>query len=152
MCVNCSRGFLRSQSNSLTGRWRCLKREQKKLGWEIWRCCRYTIQNAVHLLTLFSVFLSQCSLSVCPDLDEYESEGSLRLGLAGHHQRSNASLALQLSHTWLQRHFLTGVCFCLCGLAHISFIVSINNCLFLRSCVVISSGVQRCESRSSVPA
>ncbi|XP_051960053.1 folylpolyglutamate synthase, mitochondrial [Xyrauchen texanus] len=49
-----------------------------------------------------------CSLSVCPDLDEYESEGSLRLGLAGHHQRSNASLALQLSHTWLQRHFLTG--------------------------------------------
>ncbi|XDV38285.1 hypothetical protein PO909_007729 [Leuciscus waleckii] len=48
-----------------------------------------------------------CPLSVCPDLDEYESEGSLRLGLAGHHQRSNASLALQLSHTWLQRHFLT---------------------------------------------
>uniref|UniRef100_A0A9R1SJ92 Folylpolyglutamate synthase n=2 Tax=Cyprinus carpio TaxID=7962 RepID=A0A9R1SJ92_CYPCA len=50
-----------------------------------------------------------CSLSVCPDLEEYQSEGSLRLGLAGHHQRSNASLALQLSHTWLQRHFLTGV-------------------------------------------
>ncbi|KTG01824.1 hypothetical protein cypCar_00034055 [Cyprinus carpio] len=48
-----------------------------------------------------------CSLSVCPDLEEYESEGSLRLGLAGHHQRRNASLALQLSHTWLQRHFLT---------------------------------------------
>ncbi|XP_048021658.1 folylpolyglutamate synthase, mitochondrial [Megalobrama amblycephala] len=48
-----------------------------------------------------------CSLSVCPDLDEYECEGSLRLGLAGHHQRSNASLALQLSQTWLQRHFLT---------------------------------------------
>ncbi|KAF4098879.1 folylpolyglutamate synthase, mitochondrial [Onychostoma macrolepis] len=48
-----------------------------------------------------------CSLSVCPDLEEYQGEGSLRLGLAGHHQRSNASLALQLSHTWLQRHFLT---------------------------------------------
>uniref|UniRef100_A0A8C2Q2A1 Folylpolyglutamate synthase n=1 Tax=Cyprinus carpio TaxID=7962 RepID=A0A8C2Q2A1_CYPCA len=48
-----------------------------------------------------------CSLSVCPDLEEYESEGSLSLGLAGHHQRRNASLALQLSHTWLQRHFLT---------------------------------------------
>uniref|UniRef100_A0A672PSP0 Folylpolyglutamate synthase n=1 Tax=Sinocyclocheilus grahami TaxID=75366 RepID=A0A672PSP0_SINGR len=48
-----------------------------------------------------------CSLSVCPDLEEYQSEDSLRLGLAGHHQRSNASLALQLSHTWLQRHFLT---------------------------------------------
>uniref|UniRef100_A0A672PM56 Folylpolyglutamate synthase n=1 Tax=Sinocyclocheilus grahami TaxID=75366 RepID=A0A672PM56_SINGR len=51
-----------------------------------------------------------CSLSVCPDLEEYQSEDSLRLGLAGHHQRSNASLALQLSHTWLQRHFLTGAC------------------------------------------
>uniref|UniRef100_A0A672PJZ5 Folylpolyglutamate synthase n=1 Tax=Sinocyclocheilus grahami TaxID=75366 RepID=A0A672PJZ5_SINGR len=50
-----------------------------------------------------------CSLSVCPDLEEYQSEDSLRLGLAGHHQRSNASLALQLSHTWLQRHFLTGL-------------------------------------------
>ncbi|XP_050949608.1 folylpolyglutamate synthase, mitochondrial isoform X1 [Labeo rohita] len=48
-----------------------------------------------------------CSLSVCPDLEEYESEGSLRLGLAGQHQHSNASLALQLSHTWLQRHFLS---------------------------------------------
>lgn len=59
----------------------------------------------------FSAFPSQCSLSVCPDLEEYQSEASLRLGLAGHHQRSNASLALQLSHTWLQRHFLTGVRF-----------------------------------------
>uniref|UniRef100_A0AAX7ULS0 Folylpolyglutamate synthase n=1 Tax=Astatotilapia calliptera TaxID=8154 RepID=A0AAX7ULS0_ASTCA len=29
--------------------------------------------------------------------------GPLHLGLAGQHQRSNASLALQLSHTWLQR-------------------------------------------------
>lgn len=48
-----------------------------------------------------------CSLSVCPDLDEYESEGSITLGLAGHHQRSNASLALQLSHAWLHRHILT---------------------------------------------
>lgn len=72
---------------------------------------KYTLQNAVNLLTLFCISLSQCSLSVCPDLEEYQSEGSLRLGLAGHHQRSNASLALQLSHTWLQRHFLTGACF-----------------------------------------
>uniref|UniRef100_A0AAY4EJ24 Folylpolyglutamate synthase n=1 Tax=Denticeps clupeoides TaxID=299321 RepID=A0AAY4EJ24_9TELE len=48
-----------------------------------------------------------CSLSVCPELDEYEVEdGPLRLGLAGQHQHSNASLALQLSHCWLQRRYL----------------------------------------------
>ncbi|TRY64883.1 hypothetical protein DNTS_024585 [Danionella cerebrum] len=48
-----------------------------------------------------------CPLSVCPDLEEYKPSASISLGLAGHHQRSNASLALQLSHTWLQRHFLS---------------------------------------------
>uniref|UniRef100_A0AAY4EJ66 Folylpolyglutamate synthase n=1 Tax=Denticeps clupeoides TaxID=299321 RepID=A0AAY4EJ66_9TELE len=51
-----------------------------------------------------------CSLSVCPELDEYEVEdGPLRLGLAGQHQHSNASLALQLSHCWLQRRYLPGI-------------------------------------------
>uniref|UniRef100_A0A3B5KJC1 Folylpolyglutamate synthase n=1 Tax=Xiphophorus couchianus TaxID=32473 RepID=A0A3B5KJC1_9TELE len=46
----------------------------------------------------------QCRLRVCPDLDRYQAEsGALQLGLAGQHQRSNASLALQLCHTWLQR-------------------------------------------------
>uniref|UniRef100_A0AAY4EJ94 Folylpolyglutamate synthase n=1 Tax=Denticeps clupeoides TaxID=299321 RepID=A0AAY4EJ94_9TELE len=51
-----------------------------------------------------------CSLSVCPELDEYEVEdGPLRLGLAGQHQHSNASLALQLSHCWLQRRYLPGM-------------------------------------------
>lgn len=45
-----------------------------------------------------------CPLRVCPDLNDYQTDcGPLRLGLAGQHQRSNASLALQLSHTWLQR-------------------------------------------------
>uniref|UniRef100_A0A8C9T6J8 Folylpolyglutamate synthase n=1 Tax=Scleropages formosus TaxID=113540 RepID=A0A8C9T6J8_SCLFO len=45
-----------------------------------------------------------CPLLVCPELDEYESPGPpLRLGLAGHHQRSNATLALQLCRNWLQR-------------------------------------------------
>ncbi|KAL2100079.1 hypothetical protein ACEWY4_004473 [Coilia grayii] len=45
-----------------------------------------------------------CSLTVCPELNEYSvEEGVLRLGLAGEHQRINASLALQLSHSWLQR-------------------------------------------------
>ncbi|KAM4720322.1 folylpolyglutamate synthase, mitochondrial isoform 2-T2 [Anableps anableps] len=46
----------------------------------------------------------QCPLWVCPDLDRYPTNsGPLQLGLAGQHQRANASLALQLSHTWLQR-------------------------------------------------
>lgn len=50
------------------------------------------------------LFLSQCPLQVCPDLDAYQNPGRpLRLGLAGQHQRSNASLAIQLSHAWLQR-------------------------------------------------
>nr|XP_015222515.1 PREDICTED: folylpolyglutamate synthase, mitochondrial [Lepisosteus oculatus] len=45
-----------------------------------------------------------CSLQVCPDLEEYESGGErLRLGLEGDHQRSNASLALQLCSSWLRR-------------------------------------------------
>lgn len=48
-----------------------------------------------------------CSLAVCPELKDYAvDEGSLQLGLAGHHQNTNASLALQLSHTWLQRRCL----------------------------------------------
>uniref|UniRef100_A0AAR2JVP0 Folylpolyglutamate synthase n=1 Tax=Pygocentrus nattereri TaxID=42514 RepID=A0AAR2JVP0_PYGNA len=46
-----------------------------------------------------------CSLSVCPELGQYQSLGvePVKLGLAGLHQRSNASLALQLTHCWLQR-------------------------------------------------
>uniref|UniRef100_A0AAY4EJB8 Folylpolyglutamate synthase n=1 Tax=Denticeps clupeoides TaxID=299321 RepID=A0AAY4EJB8_9TELE len=36
-------------------------------------------------------------------------DGPLRLGLAGQHQHSNASLALQLSHCWLQRRYLPGM-------------------------------------------
>ncbi|KAJ8346424.1 hypothetical protein SKAU_G00278250 [Synaphobranchus kaupii] len=47
-----------------------------------------------------------CSLQVCPKLDEYQApSGPLHLGLAGQHQQCNASLALQLSHTWLQHHY-----------------------------------------------
>uniref|UniRef100_UPI0037E7B543 folylpolyglutamate synthase, mitochondrial-like n=1 Tax=Semicossyphus pulcher TaxID=241346 RepID=UPI0037E7B543 len=45
----------------------------------------------------------RCPLWVCPELDQYEAlVGPISLGLAGKHQRSNASLALQLSHSWLQ--------------------------------------------------
>ncbi|KAK1155656.1 hypothetical protein AOXY_G27031 [Acipenser oxyrinchus oxyrinchus] len=45
-----------------------------------------------------------CHLQVCPDLEQYESDKQhLQLGLAGRHQRSNATLALQLCHSWLQR-------------------------------------------------
>ncbi|KAI1882371.1 hypothetical protein AGOR_G00249990 [Albula goreensis] len=41
------------------------------------------------------------------ELAEYLApSGPVHLGLAGHHQHSNASLALQLSHTWLQRRYL----------------------------------------------
>ncbi|XP_075935663.1 folylpolyglutamate synthase, mitochondrial isoform X2 [Anarhichas minor] len=49
----------------------------------------------------------RCPLWVCPELEDYQADcGPLRLGLAGQHQRSNASLALQLSHTWLQKRCL----------------------------------------------
>uniref|UniRef100_A0A667WZY0 Folylpolyglutamate synthase n=1 Tax=Myripristis murdjan TaxID=586833 RepID=A0A667WZY0_9TELE len=52
----------------------------------------------------------RCPLWVCPELEEYQVGcGPLHLGLAGQHQRSNASLALQLSHAWLQRRCLPGV-------------------------------------------
>uniref|UniRef100_A0A3P9HY32 Folylpolyglutamate synthase n=1 Tax=Oryzias latipes TaxID=8090 RepID=A0A3P9HY32_ORYLA len=46
----------------------------------------------------------QCPLWVCPNLDDYQTDGTaLHLGLAGKHQRWNASLALQLSNSWLKR-------------------------------------------------
>ncbi|KAF7651738.1 hypothetical protein LDENG_00106030 [Lucifuga dentata] len=49
----------------------------------------------------------KCPLWVCPELEEYQTDcGHLHLGLAGQHQHSNASLALQLSHTWLQKRCL----------------------------------------------
>ncbi|XP_078128390.1 folylpolyglutamate synthase, mitochondrial [Sander vitreus] len=49
----------------------------------------------------------RCPLWACPDLEDYQTDcGPLRLGLAGQHQRSNATLALQLSHTWLQKRCL----------------------------------------------
>ncbi|XP_071321701.1 folylpolyglutamate synthase, mitochondrial isoform X2 [Trachinotus anak] len=48
-----------------------------------------------------------CPLQVCPDLEDYKADcGPLRLGLAGLHQHCNASLALQLTHVWLQRRCL----------------------------------------------
>lgn len=50
-----------------------------------------------------------CSLQVCPSLVDYDPDSAvLKLGLAGQHQLPNASLALQLSHTWLQRRCLHG--------------------------------------------
>ncbi|XP_056396424.1 folylpolyglutamate synthase, mitochondrial isoform X2 [Hyla sarda] len=48
-------------------------------------------------------------LYMCPDMTEYEEDGaSLNIGLAGEHQRSNASLALQLAQTWLQHQGCQG--------------------------------------------
>ncbi|XP_040013226.1 folylpolyglutamate synthase, mitochondrial isoform X2 [Xiphias gladius] len=53
-----------------------------------------------------------CPLWVCPELEDYQADcGPLRLGLAGSHQHSNASLALQLSHTWLQKRCLSDISF-----------------------------------------
>ncbi|XP_060107634.1 folylpolyglutamate synthase, mitochondrial isoform X1 [Heteronotia binoei] len=47
---------------------------------------------------------NSCPLYLCPDLDAFEKEEKpLRLGLAGDHQRSNAALALQLAHVWLEQ-------------------------------------------------
>uniref|UniRef100_A0A3P8YY72 Folylpolyglutamate synthase n=1 Tax=Esox lucius TaxID=8010 RepID=A0A3P8YY72_ESOLU len=52
-----------------------------------------------------------CPLWVCPELGEYPADsGPLHLGMAGQHQHSNASLALQLSHSWLERRCLPGMC------------------------------------------
>uniref|UniRef100_A0A2K6KZP1 Folylpolyglutamate synthase n=1 Tax=Rhinopithecus bieti TaxID=61621 RepID=A0A2K6KZP1_RHIBE len=45
-----------------------------------------------------------CPLYLCPTLEALEEGGPpLALGLEGEHQRSNAALALQLAHCWLQR-------------------------------------------------
>ncbi|XP_062867570.1 folylpolyglutamate synthase, mitochondrial [Trichomycterus rosablanca] len=48
-----------------------------------------------------------CPLFMCPELDQYPCSDVVRLGLAGQHQHSNATLALQLTHTWLQRRSRT---------------------------------------------
>ncbi|XP_010874502.2 folylpolyglutamate synthase, mitochondrial isoform X1 [Esox lucius] len=46
-----------------------------------------------------------CPLWVCPDLEQYETgAGPVHLSLAGQQQHCNASLALQLSKTWLERY------------------------------------------------
>ncbi|XP_061406294.1 folylpolyglutamate synthase, mitochondrial isoform X1 [Lethenteron reissneri] len=45
-----------------------------------------------------------CPLQVCPPLSAYADDaGHPDLGLAGEHQRLNATLALQLSRAWLRR-------------------------------------------------
>ncbi|XP_006119063.2 folylpolyglutamate synthase, mitochondrial isoform X2 [Pelodiscus sinensis] len=52
---------------------------------------------------------SPCPLYLCPDLDAFEEVAkALQLGLAGEHQRSNATLALQLSRAWLQQQGYQG--------------------------------------------
>ncbi|KAF4076937.1 hypothetical protein AMELA_G00202340 [Ameiurus melas] len=48
-----------------------------------------------------------CPLFLCPELARYRSSDEVKLGLAGQHQWSNASLALQLTHCWLQRRCST---------------------------------------------
>lgn len=47
---------------------------------------------------------TSCPLYLCPPLEALEEGGlPLTLGLEGEHQRSNAALALQLAHCWLER-------------------------------------------------
>ncbi|XP_038230002.1 folylpolyglutamate synthase, mitochondrial isoform X1 [Dermochelys coriacea] len=52
---------------------------------------------------------SSCPLYLCPDLGAFEEDDkALQLGLAGEHQRCNATLALQLSRAWLQQQGYQG--------------------------------------------
>nr|AAK69546.1 folylpoly-gammaglutamate synthetase precursor [Cricetulus griseus] len=47
---------------------------------------------------------TSCPLYLCPPLEALEDGGlPLTLGLEGEHQRSNAALALQLAHCWLEQ-------------------------------------------------
>ncbi|XP_059116059.1 folylpolyglutamate synthase, mitochondrial [Peromyscus eremicus] len=47
---------------------------------------------------------TSCPLYLCPPLEVLEEGGlPLTLGLEGEHQRSNAALALQLAHSWLEQ-------------------------------------------------
>ncbi|XP_047448232.1 folylpolyglutamate synthase, mitochondrial-like isoform X2 [Mugil cephalus] len=67
----------------------------------------FTVQQTPNSLRVLQSRAEEtgCPLQVCPELDQYEDMvGPVRLGLAGKHQRLNASLALQLSFSWLQRH------------------------------------------------
>ncbi|XP_006154124.2 folylpolyglutamate synthase, mitochondrial isoform X3 [Tupaia chinensis] len=51
-----------------------------------------------------------CPLYLCPPLEALEEGGPpLTLGLEGEHQRSNASLALQLARCWLQQQDHQGI-------------------------------------------
>ncbi|XP_019331437.1 folylpolyglutamate synthase, mitochondrial isoform X3 [Alligator mississippiensis] len=52
---------------------------------------------------------SPCPLYLCPDLGAYEEGKVFPLGLAGDHQRSNATLALQLSRMWLEQQGYQGI-------------------------------------------
>ncbi|XP_073333929.1 folylpolyglutamate synthase, mitochondrial-like [Pagrus major] len=69
----------------------------------------FTVKQPEHAMSVLRDRAKEmgCPLWVSPELEDYQEDGGpLRLGLAGQHQRSNASLALQLSHTWLQRRCL----------------------------------------------
>ncbi|MEQ2178543.1 hypothetical protein GOODEAATRI_015157 [Goodea atripinnis] len=101
---------------------------------------------APQLYVILSLF--QCPLWVCPDLDKYPTDsGPLRLGLAGQHQHSNASLALQLSHTWLQRRCGPGVTGTLKTHKRSSLPDPENNCVSQAASFKPSSVMVKGESR-----
>ncbi|XP_023253653.1 folylpolyglutamate synthase, mitochondrial [Seriola lalandi dorsalis] len=69
----------------------------------------FTTKQPEHAMTVLKERAKDigCPLWVCPDLEDYQGDcGPLRLGLAGLHQHSNAALALQLTHVWLQKRCL----------------------------------------------
>lgn len=71
----------------------------------------FTVKQQVGPMTVLQQRAEEigCPLSVCPELGQYQNSGvePVKLGLAGLHQHSNASLALQLTHSWLQRRCST---------------------------------------------
>ncbi|XP_077865293.1 folylpolyglutamate synthase, mitochondrial-like [Saccoglossus kowalevskii] len=51
-------------------------------------------------------------IQLVPELDEYDWQGHpMKLGIAGDHQKRNASLAIQLCRAWMEEHTLSNTSF-----------------------------------------
>lgn len=73
-------------------------------GWGMVRGFCNKVMVVASLLTRCCPSSPQCPLYLCPPLEALEEGGlPLTLGLEGDHQRSNAALALQLAHCWLEQ-------------------------------------------------
>lgn len=72
--------------------------------WGVVRGLSNPVAAVAGLLSRCSPSPPQCPLYLCPPLEALEEGGlPLTLGLEGEHQRSNAALALQLAHCWLEQ-------------------------------------------------